>query len=196
MKRSNTYEAAFEAYLREHGLGYVGVDETKRSQVDGRPVKNLDFIVFSPSGARLLVDVKGRKFPAGTPERPRRVWESWATRDDVDGLGRWQELSGPGYGAVFVFAYQLGEGVADLLPAGTEEVWAWREHYYLLRCVSLDEYRRHMRVRSPKWGTVCLPARAFRELVRPFAHFLQLLIPPRRFPTALSVDPVIQVPKI
>ena len=89
MDRSNHYEAAFEAYLRERRLCYIAVDESRRSLLDEGPVKSLDFIVYGDDTARLLVDVKGRKFPGGTDEKPRRVWQCWAERDDVDGLERW-----------------------------------------------------------------------------------------------------------
>src|SRR5580700_10924110 len=107
MKRSNQYEAAFEAYLSWHGLCYVAVDETRRACLGEVRVKNLDFIVHGKCGARLLIDVKGRRFPAGTPDRPRRVWECWSTREDVDGLLRWQEVFGPSFQGLLVFAYHL-----------------------------------------------------------------------------------------
>src|SRR5205807_407940 len=106
MDRSNHYEAAFEGYLRARRLGYVAVDETHRASLDDEPVKSLDFVVYG-SGTRLLVDVKGRRFPGGPKDRPRRVWESWSTREDVDGLERWAERFGPDYLPLLVFAYQI-----------------------------------------------------------------------------------------
>src|SRR5579872_4548498 len=102
MDRSNHYEAAFEAYLQWHRLCYVGVDETRRAFLGDKPVKNLDFIVLTGAGARLLVDVKGRRFPGGTAGRERRVWECWSTLDDVSGLERWAELFGAGYRGLLV----------------------------------------------------------------------------------------------
>jgi hypothetical protein len=60
MDRSNPYEAAFETFLKEQGLCYVAVDETRRAVLGDVPVKNLDFIVLAPTGAKLLIDVKGR----------------------------------------------------------------------------------------------------------------------------------------
>src|SRR5713226_2722006 len=74
MDRSNHYEAAFEAYLQWHRLCYVAVDETRRSMLGEERIKSLDFIVYGERGARLLVDVKGRRFPSGI-KHPRRVWE-------------------------------------------------------------------------------------------------------------------------
>lgn len=169
MDRSNPYEAAFEAYLKAHDLCYVGVNETRRSLLGGAPVKNLDFVVLGPSGARLLVDVKGRQFPSGPAAKPRYVWESWSTQEDVDGLTNWLRLFGDGYLALFAFVYKLRADVA--VPADTPDLFRWRDQDWLLRAVTLEEYRRHLRVRSPKWGTVHVGHKVFRDLVRPFRWF-------------------------
>jgi hypothetical protein len=169
MDRSNHYEAAFEAYLRARRLGYVAVDEAHRASLDDAPVKSLDFIVHGPNGAKLLVDVKGRRFPGGAKDKPRRVWESWSTREDIDGLGRWAEHFGPEYRGLLVFVYRILPTV--LMPLGTRDLWNWHGRFYLLRAVLVDDYRRHMRVRSPRWGTVMLPTAVYRELVRPFRHY-------------------------
>lgn len=171
MDRSNHYEAAFEAYLQWHRLCYVAVDETRRAMLGDLRVKSLDFIVCTPAGARLLVDVKGRRFPAGSGKRRRRVWECWSTRDDLVGLEQWAELFGEGYRGVLVFAYHLAADVT--LAEDTDDLWTWRGRRYLLRAIAADAYQQHMRVRSPRWGTVGLPGAAFRELVRPFHHFTQ-----------------------
>jgi hypothetical protein len=169
MDRGNHYEAAFEAYLRDRRLGYVAVDETHRASLDDEPVKSLDFILHGTGGAKLLVDVKGRRFPGGPKDRPRRVWESWSTREDVDGLSRWAERFGSEYTALLVFAYLIRPTVK--LPLGVRDLWYWRNKAYLYRAVPVDDYRRAMRVRSPKWETVMVPAAEFRQLVRPLSAF-------------------------
>jgi hypothetical protein len=171
MDRSNHYEAAFEAYLQGHRLCYVGVDETRRTQLGETSIKNLDFIVYGAGGARLLVDVKGRRFPAGAPGRWRRVWECWSTREDIDGLERWTAMFGPDYRGLLVFAFQLLPPVT--LPEDTDDLWCWRGRRYLLRAVPVDQYRPHMRVRSPRWETVALPGPVFRRLARPLSHFTE-----------------------
>jgi hypothetical protein len=171
MDRSNHYEAAFEAYLQRQRLCYVAVDETRRAMLGNLRVKNLDFIVHGSHGARLLVDVKGRRFPTGPLERPRRVWECWSTEDDITGLEQWQRLFGPGYQSVLVFVYHLQCGVE--VPYDTADLWTWRERRYLLRAVPASAYREHMRVRSPRWGTVSLPGAIYRELVQPFQRFAE-----------------------
>jgi hypothetical protein len=168
MDRSNHYEAAFEAYLQWHRLCYVAVDETRRSMLGEVRIKSLDFIVHGERGARLLVDVKGRRFPSGSVH-PRRVWECWSTHEDVEGLERWAELFGPGYQGLLVFAYQLLPAVE--LPEDTDDLWTWRGRRYVLRAVAVTDYRQHMRVRSPRWGTVHLPGAKYRELMRPVNHF-------------------------
>ncbi len=169
MDRNNHYEAAFEAWLQSERLCYVAIDESRRSVLDGGSIKSLDFVVYGPAGARLVVDVKGRRFPSGKAGRQRRVWESWSMREDVDALARWAERFGPGYQGLFVFAYHILPGV--VLSDDTEGLFVWRRRRYLLRAVDVEDYRRHLRVRSPRWDTVCLPRAVFRELVRPVQHF-------------------------
>jgi hypothetical protein len=169
MDHSNPYEAAFAAYLQQHGLCHVAVDETRRASWGRTSVKSLDFIVLGPSGARLLVDVKGRRFPGGTAGKPRYVWENWSTREDIAGLASWTNLFGARSLGLLVFLYQIEPAVS--VPADTPDLWSWCDRRYLLRAVTLDEYRRHMRVRSPKWGTVCLPGKTFRALARPFRYY-------------------------
>jgi hypothetical protein len=175
MDRSNHYEAAFEAYLQWHRLCYVAVDETRRAVLDETRVKSLDFVVYGENGARLVVDVKGRRFPTGSRQRPRRVWECWSTAEDVDGLGRWARLFGPDYQGLLVFTYLLAPAVE--LPEDTDDLWTWRGRRYLFRAVTARDYRRHMRVRSVKWGTVHLPGAAFRRLVRPLHDYTHGSVP-------------------
>jgi hypothetical protein len=132
-------------------------------------VKSLDFIVFGENGARLVIDVKGRRFPAGRRGKERRVWECWSTRDDIDGLERWVDLWGDGYRGLLVFSYHILPSV-ELSPQ-TEDLGTWRGRRYLLRAIDIKDYHRYMRVRSPKWGTVSLPRAAYRSLIQPLRHF-------------------------
>ncbi len=68
--RDNHYEAAFEEYLRNRGVPYVAVDESKRSLLgNGASIKSLDFIVSAPGETTWLVDVKGRRFPSGDEQK-------------------------------------------------------------------------------------------------------------------------------
>jgi len=42
------------------------------------------------------------------------------------------------------------------------EVYDFDSGRYIFFCVKLDDYRRYMKLRSPKWRTVTLPADKFR----------------------------------
>src|SRR5438874_9820983 len=168
MDRSNPYESAFVAFLREQGLCYIAVDEAKRAILGDMPVKNLDFIVLGPTGAKLLVDVKGRRFPGGPADKPRYGWESWATQEDVNGLTHWQALFGADYLPLFVFMYRV---LPTVTLDDTPDVWRRKDETYLFRAVTLDDYRKHMRVRSPKWETVNLPKGMFEQVARPFRYY-------------------------
>jgi hypothetical protein len=169
MDRSNHYEAAFEAYLRDARLPYVAVDESRRTTLDDEPVKSLDFIVYGLGASRLLIDVKGRKFPSGKPQKPSLSWQNWSTLADVDGLERWEQRFGADYQGLLVFIYYILPTV-DLVP-GTPDLWHWRGRRYLVRAVPVVDYKKEMRVRSRKWGTVHLPGSVFRQCVRPFRDF-------------------------
>jgi len=169
MDRGNHYETAFEAYLRDRRLGYVAVDESRRASLEDEPVKSIDFIVYGAGGSKLLVDVKGRKFPGQSKGKLRRIWQNWVERDDVEGLERWQLSFGSEYQALLVFAYYIVPEVE--LRRGTADVWVWRGRRYLMRAVRVADYQRHMRVRSPKWQTVYLPMATYREVVRPLREF-------------------------
>jgi hypothetical protein len=169
MNRDNHYEAAFEAFLRDRGVGFVAVDEARRSLLGDEEVKSLDFIIVGPDDAKLVVDVKGRRFPGG-PDGTRKTWENWSTRADVDGLTRWAEKFGPAFRGVLAFVYHVRPSVA--LPADTPDLFAFRDRVYLMRGVDVADYREAMQTRSPRWGTVHLPTDTFRQIVRPFSHFL------------------------
>ena len=157
--------------MQANGHCYVAVDETRRALLEDVPVKSLDFLVFGRDSTRLVIDVKGRRFPAGPPQRPRPVWECWSVREDIDGLDRWAALAGADYRGLLVFAYLLHPTVN--LPATTPDLHVYRGKRYLFRAVDIGEYRDHMRVRSPRWDTVCLTKDDYRAIVRPFRDFVR-----------------------
>jgi len=157
------YEAAFEDYVRSQGWPYVPVDEKKKAIFAGAKVKSFDFIVYPPGRAAWLVDVKGRKFPYET-NGGRRYWENWVTRQDLEGLRRWEGVFGDGFEPVLVFVYWL-RGVANVetFPA----VHAFRNESYAFVFVTATEYAAKARTRSPKWDTLSVPIRRFRDMVSP-----------------------------
>jgi hypothetical protein len=79
---------------------------------------------------------------------------------------------------LLVFSYHILPSVE--LPDDIDDLWTWRGRRYLLRAVEVNEYQRHMRVRSPKWGTVTLPRAAYQELVRPLHYYTraEATVPP------------------
>jgi hypothetical protein len=188
MNRDNHYEAAFEAFLRDRGVGFVAVDEARRTLLGNADVKSLDFIIVGPHDARLVVDVKGRRFPGGTTERPIKSWQNWSTVEDIDGLDTWAGVLGSDFRGVLAFVYHIRPPF--VLPDETSDVFSFRDSTYLMRGVMISEYRRAMRRRSPRWGTVHLPSEAFRQMVRPFSELLRPGVGPRirRIPAKIRAD--------
>jgi len=170
MIRSNLYEVAFEAYLRERKIGYVAVDEARRSLFNDGSVKSVDFIVVGRQSARLVVDVKGRKFPGGPTGKPKKTWQNWAETEDIAGLMHWSAQLGEGFRGILAFVYRIQPGYA--LAEGTPDVFSYKNQTYLMRALDVQQYQLYMRPRSPRWNTVHIPVGKFRELVRPFSDYL------------------------
>ena len=184
MKRTNHYDVAFDAYLRRAGVPFVVVDEARRARLNQVSLKSLDFIVTAPGNRNLLVDVKGRQFPSGwssASSHSGHVWENWATKDDLDGLLRWQEVFGEGFRAMLVFAYELLDARPDSDRTGLPEshsavrrggVFPFRDRVYSFFGVWADEYKTAMHARSQSWDTVSIPSREYRDLRIPVAELL------------------------
>lgn len=178
-QRRHHYERALEGYLRERRVPYVAVDEAKKTLLpkgaslmvgegeESKALKSFDFVVYG-SGGNLLVEAKGRRLPRlmkadGTVAKARL--ESWVTMDDVASLRAWEGLFGDGYEAVFVFVYWCDDSPPDGLFA---EVFEFGGRWYTTRAVTLGDYVRHMKVRSPKWGTMNLRTADFERVWRRF----------------------------
>lgn len=162
--RNVHYEAAFEAFLHDKGVPCVAVDEAKRALFSTAKLKSFDFVVYSKNGPNLLIDIKGRQL---RNRSARRGFETWATEQDVVDLAQWEQVFGAGFKAVIGFVYWIEP------PLSPEPgMYCFRGRWYLLLGVDLAEYRNHMRRRSPKWATVCLPADDFRSLARPIESWL------------------------
>ena len=154
------YEQAFEHYLRSNTIPYVAVDEAKRALAGasggGVPakLKNFDFVVYSESGANLLVDVKGRKHTG----RSNRSLDNWVTEADVESLGRWEEIFGEGFEGAFAFLYWCEVQPPDAL---FHEIFEYGGRWYAVLAIRLGDYAPHVKRRSEKWGTVNIPAAIF-----------------------------------
>lgn len=162
--RSVHYEAAFEDYLRAHGVPYVSVDEAKKALFARSTLKSFDFVVYSKAGPNLLVDVKGRQCSTNSSRRSR---QTWATQEDVDDLAQWEVVFGDGFRAMFNFVYWIDPPIAP-----EPGMHLFRDRWYWMFGVDLTEYRQRMKVRSAKWKTVSVAAQDFRELARPIDGWL------------------------
>ena len=158
----NHYEAAFQDYLRSRGLPYVPVDERRKAIFSGARIKSFDFLVYPPGGKPWLVDVKGRKFPY-EGRRGLRYWENWVTREDLEGLRRWEQAFGEGFEPMLVFVYWLMTTAKE----PTSEVHSYRGRDYAFLTVPASDYADRARLRSPKWDTLAISRGAFRSLARP-----------------------------
>jgi len=165
----NHYERAFEHWLIDRQVDYVRADEHKRIGTAQQSVKNFDFLLYARSGKRIIAEVKGRTF-RGTSLVGMTGLECWVTRDDVEGLLRWQEVLGENHEAIFVFAYRLANVDVDL---NGREAFSSGADCYVFFCIRVDDYAHAMKRRSPKWRTVTLPAAEFRKCAKELASLLQ-----------------------
>ena len=192
-QRRHHYERAFEAYLRHRRVPYVAVDEAKRALLpEGTTtlrtdaaggagqgvIKSFDFVIYQDGAGRnqnLLVEIKGRKIarrvlahrsPDGglLAPPPRTRLENWVTSDDVESLRAWEGLFGDGFAAAIVFVYWCEEQPPDAL---FHEVFDFEGRWYAMRSVLISEYAKAMKVRSPRWRTVDLPAATFDRISQP-----------------------------
>jgi len=164
----NHYERAFENWLTDNCIEYVAVDEHKRATFGHTDIKSFDFLLYPPGGQIVIAEVKGRTF-RGTSLANLAGLECWVTAEDVDGLTKWQQIFGEDYRAVFVFAYRRENIDVDF---NGRDVFEFDSNRYLFFCIKLDDYRRFMKRRSPKWQTVTLPADKFRQCAVQLSEFL------------------------
>lgn len=167
-QRRHHYEVAFESYLRSHRIPYISIDEARRSLLpsitalriaEGPALKAFDFVVYG-SSENLLLEVKGRRLAP----RANRL-ECWVTRDDIDSLRAWSSLFGDGFRPSLLFVYWCESQPPDALFS---ELFTHKDRFYAIRSISVEDYARAMRPRSPKWGTVDLSPRDFESLSHPF----------------------------
>ncbi len=164
----NHYERAFENWLLDNRIRYARADEHKRMPFGRSDIKSFDFLVEAPSGRTIIAEVKGRTFK-GASMAKMAGFECWVTAEDVEGLTKWQQILGESHEAVFIFAYKIENIDIDF---DGMEVLDFDGRTYLFFCVKLEDYRRFMKGRSPKWQTVTLPAEKFRESAVHISEFL------------------------
>ncbi len=155
----NHYERAFENWLTESKVQYVAVDDHKKKAFGRSKIKSFDFLIYPPGKRIIIAEVKGRLFK-GTTLAKLAGLECWVTADDVDGLTAWQQVFGPGHQARFVFAYHIEKIDVDF---DGRDFYDFAGRRYVFFAVRLDDYRRFMKLRSPKWRTVTIGADKFRQ---------------------------------
>ncbi|MGD8501391.1 MAG: HYExAFE family protein [Phycisphaerales bacterium] len=164
----NHYERAFENWLIDNRIEYVAVDEHKRAALGHPDIKSFDFLLYPRSGQIMIAEVKGRTFK-GTSLTKLAGFECWVTVEDVDGLTKWQNILPGCPQAVFVFVYRIENIDVDF---DGRDVFDFDANSYLFLCVKLEDYRKFMKRRSPKWQTVTLPADKFRDCAVQIGQFL------------------------
>ena len=164
----NHYERAFENWLIDNRIEYESVDEHKRTTFGHSDVKSFDFLLYPPNRPIVIAEVKGRKFK-GTSLTKLAGFECWVTIGDIEGLTRWQLVFGEGHQATFVFAYKTENIDVDF---DGRDYFDFDSNKYLFFFVKLDDYRKFMKRRSPKWQTVTLPADKFRQCAIQLGKFL------------------------
>ncbi|MHC4455871.1 MAG: HYExAFE family protein [Planctomycetota bacterium] len=155
----NHYERAFENWLIDNSIQYEVVDEHKRAAFGRSNIKSFDFLLYPPNQQIIIAEVKGRTFKGNTLAKLAGL-ECWVTAEDIDGLTGWQRVFGPGHIAVFVFAYRIENIDVDF---DGRDFYDFDSNRYIFFAVKLDDYRKFMKRRSPKWKTVTLSADKFRQ---------------------------------
>src|SRR4030042_152608 len=158
----NHYEQAFENWLIDHHIEYVAIDEYKTAEFGHPEIKSFDFLLHLADGQIIITEVKGRSY-RGITLKKLAGFECWVTTEDIEGLSKWHEILGaqsPQTGAVFVFAYKIENVDVDF---DGREFFEFDANRYVFFCIKLEDYRKFMRRRSPRWKTVTLPADKFRK---------------------------------
>jgi len=155
----NHYEKAFGNWLIDNHVQYLAVDEQKRAAFGRSKIKSFDYLLYPKNQNIIVAEIKGRSFK-GTSFAKMSGFECWVTTEDVDGLTMWQDLFGTRHTAAFVFAYNIENVDVDF---DGREIYDYDRKRYIFFCIRLDEYKKYMTQRSPKWKTVTLPAEKFRQ---------------------------------
>lgn len=147
---------------------------------DETSIKFFDFVIYDHAASpdekptNLLVELKGRRIGTFSMRdgkedrapRPAARMECWTTRGDISSLLEWEKLFGDAFQACVVFVYWCD----DEPPAPLfQEVFEFEHRWYALRSIPVKTYVQHMKVRSPRWGTLDIPQNIFEQVSHPFA---------------------------
>ena len=169
--RPNLYEQAFECFLTENKLPFIWIDQSKCLELNDGPVKNFDFLIYPESKSSVLAEFKGRTFK-GTSLAGIKGLDGWVTFEDIQFLSHWLDQfqkEAPTGQAVFVFAFRFAN--IDIETDGWD-VYDYSDERFLFLAIPLLKYADTMKIRSPKWQTVVLPAEYFRQHAVPVSDIL------------------------
>ncbi|MBM4104380.1 MAG: hypothetical protein FJ263_10120 [Planctomycetes bacterium] len=171
--KNNDYERAFDAWLREMHIPCHIMDQSCRREFYYDKIKSFDFAICPAGGKLTLIDVKGRLF-RGQSLVGLKGLQCWVTREDIHGMEEWRDIVAVKQpaDAAFVFAYRLAQ--VDVETDGLS-VFGFEGAAYVFFIIRLDDYRRAMKQRSPRWRTVYLTAKDFRRLACPLEEWIEKL---------------------
>ena len=155
----NHYERAFGNWLTDNRVQYIAVDEQKRAALGRSRLKSFDYLLYPHKHQTIVAEVKGRTFK-GTSFANLAGFECWVTADDIESLTKWQGIFGSTHTAVFIFAYRIENIDVDF---NGREVYEFDGRVYVFFAIKLEDYCKFMKLRSPRWQTVTLPAEKFRR---------------------------------
>lgn len=174
----NHYELALTSWLFDNGVRFLAVDQQKRKVFARNKIKTFDLLVYPndtaiTSSRTLVVEVKGRLFK-GARLSEATALANWVTKEDVIGLTRWEQIFArteqrQSSNAVFIFTYKFER--IDVETDGLE-TYDFDNNLYCFYAITLDDYRKKMKQRSPKWQTYDLKAADFRAAAVPLGELL------------------------
>ncbi len=175
MGAGNEYEWVFGNWLAENRVGFVPVNQQKRSLFSRSRIKSFDFMLYPEGSGPIIAELKGRLFKGRSLAKMTGL-ECWVNIEDVRGLLGWEKALDVGGRdghlrgtAWFIFAYKL-ENI-DVETDG-KDIYEFGQGRYVFYAIKAEDYRKFMKVRSPRWKTVTLAAAKFRELAVPAGDLL------------------------
>ncbi len=166
------YEQAFESFLTRTQAQWHRINQTRKAASSSGPLKSFDYLIHPANSPTLLIDVKGRRHTARLYQQGK-LGQNWVTQDDLDGLTAWQSGFPETVIALFVFTYWIydlprPQSFPTPLEPPSPLLFYHNGNFYSFIAVPLDDYRRHMKQRSPRWQTIFIPSAHFEAIARPF----------------------------